>query len=149
MRRWLPFLLAAALTACGGSEGNNLTVDEIERLSTPDNGVEPPAAPPRLTPLGETSLAAMGAMAASCRFETPAGTLLVAGGDTAAAMIDGALRQLVATAPAAPTGGFFEDRNIGISVGRTAEGDRLTVTNRRTETQEEIAGTWLCAQPTP
>lgn len=147
MRAWP--LLALLAAGCGDTGGNDApAVDEIERLSTPENVAENVVEPARLDPLGNASLSAMGAMAARCRFEGPVGTLLVAGGDSGVAMVDGAPRQLVATAPAAPTGGFFEDRQISISVGRTAAGDRLTLTNRRTQAQAEITGRWMCVEPT-
>jgi hypothetical protein len=54
-----------------------------------------------------------------------------------------------------PTGGFFEDRRVSISVGRTGEvapaagaagpwRARITVTNRRANAQVELDGVWRC-----
>ena len=59
------------------------------------------------------------------------------------------------SSPAGPTGGYFTDRQLSISIGRTDEIDpggtgddrwpaRLTATNRRTRAQVELTGTWRC-----
>jgi hypothetical protein len=54
-----------------------------------------------------------------------------------------------------PTGGFFEDRHVSISVGRTGEvpvGEgaagswpgRIIITNRRTNVDMRLDGAWRC-----
>ena len=139
MRAWP--LLCLALAACGGAGGNNAaTTDQIERLSTPDNGVEAVSASARLAPLQVADIGD----GRGCRFAREGRILFYATGEDAVARLSGALRHFASTAPAAPTGGFFEDRQISISIGRTDDGDRLTVTNRRTEVQEQLRGVWRC-----
>jgi hypothetical protein len=71
------------------------------------------------------------------------------------ARVAGTLHHFAHASPAGPTGGFFEDRQVSISVGRTGAivpGEelrgswpgRITVTNRRAHAQVELDGVWRC-----
>lgn len=137
MRAWP--LLCLVLAACGAADGNNATTDQIERLSTPENLVEDVSNSARLEPLGAAS-------DADCTFSGDGGTLLAVSGGIGSVRLNGAPRDLVPSGPVGPSGGFFEDRQVSVSVGRTGEGDRLTVTNRRTEVQQQISGVWRCGE---
>ena len=80
--------------------------------------------------------------------------LLAATAGDAIARINGRLLHLTHAAPMGPSGGFFEDRQISISVGRVGETGadagswpaRITVTNRRAEAQIEYDGVWRCRE---
>ena len=51
-----------------------------------------------------------------------------------------------------PSGGYFEDRQLSVSVGRIGEATadtgrwpaRIVITNRRAEAQIELDGVWRC-----
>jgi hypothetical protein len=81
--------------------------------------------------------------------------LLASVGSDAVVKLGGELRHMIHSAPVGPTGGFFEDRHLSISVGRTTENGtadgetnawpaRIIVTNRRAEIQRELQGVWTC-----
>ena len=146
MRTW-PLIASALLAGCGDpGEKGAVSAEQIERVSTPKNEVADVRPSARLEPLSGDEIAEVG-RDGGCIFSRGPDILLVAAGSNAIARIDGAARHFVQSAPVEPTGGFFEDRRISISIGRTgAEGPaaRATATNRRTETSEEIAGTWTC-----
>ncbi|HKR25293.1 MAG TPA: hypothetical protein VJS15_08550, partial [Allosphingosinicella sp.] len=72
----------------------------------------------------------------------------------AIARIEGRLLHFTHSSPIGPTGGFFEDRQLSISIGRVGEAPlegvdswpaRITVTNRRGEARSELSGVWRCA----
>lgn len=150
-------LLPTLLAACGAEvpERGNATANQIERLSTPKAVKADPLASARLQPLAAIDLEAEGLLGVGCEFRGGGQLLLVAVGSDALVKIAGELRHLIHSAPVGETGGFFEDRQLGISVGRT-EGEgttleeasswpaRLTVTNRRTEAEFETRGIWSC-----
>ena len=147
MKRW-SLLALAALAGCGGETGGNqpASTEQIERVSTPKNDVVDVRPSARLEPLSGHEIAQVG-RDGGCIFSRGPDILLVAAGSNAIARVDGAARHFVQSAPVEPTGGFFEDRQISISIGRTgADGPaaRATTTNRRAETSEEIEGTWTC-----
>ena len=158
MKAGLVPLLALVLGACGQAEfGTNGTADanQIVRLSTPKVEPEDRSASARLQPLSVEDLDREGLAGAGCSFSSGGRLLLISVGSDALARIDGQLRHFVQSAPVGESGGFFEDRQVSISVGRT-EGQgrtldevrswpaRATVTNRRTEQQHEMAGEWSC-----
>ena len=135
---------------CDGPGANNaaLTGEQIERLSTPKTIVEDPAAAVRLQPLAGEDLVGQG-LEEGCRFTRNGQLLVAASGNNAVARIGGAFRHFVPSSPVDETGGFFEDRQISVSIGRrdSAEGGgRLVVTNRRTQFQQEWLGEWSCAR---
>ena len=147
MRAW-PLLALAALAACGGDAGGNqpVSTEQIARVSTPRNEVTVVRPSARLEPLSGDEIDEVG-RDGGCIFSRGPDILLVAAGSNAIARVDGAARHFVQSAPVEPTGGFFEDRQISISIGRAdTEGPaaRATTTNRRTEESDEIDGTWTC-----
>ena len=145
------------LAACGAEapEPGNATADQVERLSTPKVEKADPRASARLQPLAAIDLESEGVLGAGCEFRREGQLLLVAAGSDALVKIAGELRHLVHSAPVGETGGFFEDRQLSVSVGRTEGAGttldeasswpaRLTVTNRRTGAEFELRGTWSC-----
>lgn len=152
-------LLVAAMfvAACGadGGAGGNATENQIEKLSTPRVEKADPGETARLEPLTPQDLEREGLLGAGCAFSSEGRTLLAAVGGDAVVRIQGELRHLVPSAPVGPTGGFFEERQLSVSVGRTAGTPiaaeeagswpaRITVTNRRTEGRQEQSGLWTC-----
>ena len=151
-------LLALLLLAgCGESGTGNraATANQIERLSTPKVEKQDPRASARLQPITPEDLEREGLAGAGCDFSGEGRLLLAAVGSNAIVRIEGEIRHLLHSAPVGPTGGFFEDRQLSVSVGRTAESGttageagswpaRVTVTNRRIEIQQEMAGIWTC-----
>jgi len=153
-------ILALLAAGCGQrddivSEDRGVTRNQIERLSTPEVENPDPQAPARLQPLKRADVAAAGLAPPVCAFGRDGRMLLAADAGDAIARVGGTLRHLVHSSPAGPTGGFFEDRQISISVGRTGEtapGEgaagrwpgRITATNRRARAQVELDGVWQC-----
>ena len=151
-------LLALLLLAgCGetGSGNGAATANQIERLSTPAVENRDPRASARLQPITLADLDREGLAGPGCDFSSEGRMLLAAVGSNAIVRIEGEIRHLLHSAPVGPTGGFFEDRQLSVSVGRTAESGttageadswpaRVTVTNRRTEMQQELNGLWTC-----
>jgi hypothetical protein len=153
-------LLAAALllAGCGSGEGGgNATAsgNQIERLSTPRVEKHDPSASARLQPIAVGELQREGLLGAGCDFSSDSAMLLVAVSGVAAVRIEDRLRRLPQSAPVDGTGGFFRDAEISVSVGRSEEiaggarprsgwPARITVTNRRTGAQQQLAGVWNC-----
>ena len=157
MRAAAAILLLAA--GCGErgivSEDRGVSRNQIERLSTPEVENPDPQAPARLQPLARADLDQAGMTAPACAFGRDGRMLLAVSPAHAVARVAGALRHFAHASPVGPTGGFFEDRQISISVGRTgdaapAEGTagrwpgRITATNRRARAQVELDGVWQC-----
>lgn len=148
-------LVAAAclLAGCSGgeSQGNNAPdTAQIEQLSTPKNIVAPPENATELLPLSREDVSRAGFGAAPCAFVADGRLLVAASGEGALARFRGGLRRLAPSGPVEPGGGYFEDREIGISIGRdmNEEGPaRARVTDRRAEEQRDIAGDWTCRTP--
>ena len=146
------------LAGCGREpvDGDGgVDVNQIERLATAKQEEPDLTASARLQPLSREDLDREGLSGAGCDFSSDGRLLLVSVGGDALARIGGRLRHFVQSAPAVESGGFFEDRQVSISVGRTrVEGRtvdelrrwpaRATVTNRRTEQQVKITGEWRC-----
>ena len=153
-RLLLALLLLAGCREQAPGQGN-ATANQIERLSAPRVEKADPRASARLQPLTLEDLDREGLTDAGCDFSSEGRTLLAAVGSDAIVRVENILRHLVHSAPVGPTGGFFEDRQLSVSVGRTAEGGpaageagawpaRVTVTNRRTEVQQQMTGLWTC-----
>ena len=156
------FIAAAALLLAGcGSAGESggaegaATTNQIERLSTPAEEKQDPEATVRLQPINLADLDREGMVGAGCDFRRDGQTLLASVGSDAVVKLGGEIRHMIHSAPVGPTGGFFEDRQLSISVGRTAEDGaaadgantwpaRITITNRRAEIQRELQGVWTC-----
>jgi hypothetical protein len=156
MRAWsLTLLLLAGCGADPVGEGT-ATANQIERLSTPE---QEPAADPlasaRLQPLDPGDITHEGLSGPGCRFSIGGAIVLAADAGDAVARIGGETLHFTHSAPVGPSGGFFEDRQVSISVGRTDAAEtpardmigwpaRITVTNRRTGAQLEQDGSWRC-----
>jgi hypothetical protein len=151
--------LALLLAACGergpSVSRNGATPEQIARAAAPR--VEHPdlQAPARIQPLTAADLAGAGLTAPACDFSRDGAVLLAVGADDALARVAGTLLHLAHASPAGPTGGFFEDGEVSISVGRVGETPpadslagswpgRLTVTNRRHHVGVELQGLWRC-----
>jgi len=150
-------LLAAG---CGAQEtptANHGGANEadIQRLSTPKQVVVDTQAAARLQPLTRPDLELANMIAPQCDFSRDGRTLIAVSPSDAIARVAGTLLHFTHTSPAGPTGGFFEDRQVSISVGRIGEivpGEgaagswpgRITVTNRRARAQVELDGIWRC-----
>ena len=156
MRRALPFFLLLAACGGGGADGNAaVTSNQLEQLSTPQVETQDPQASARLQPITVQDLEREGLLGAGCEFSSDGVMLLASVGSDAIIRVEDEIRHLVQSAPPGPTGAFFEERQLSVSVGRTgqigAAADestawpaRLTVTNRRSEVQVELAGVWTC-----
>jgi len=128
---------------------------QIQRLSTPKQVVVDTQAAARLRPLAPADLGQAGMAAPLCDFSRDGRMLLAVSPSDAIARVAGTLLHFAHSSPAGPTGGFFEDRQISISVGRIgaaipgqgAAGSwpgRITATNRRARAQIELDGVWRC-----
>jgi len=150
-------LLALLLAGCGpGGAGGEGAADtnQIERLSTPKVEKPDPTASAQLQVLTPADIEGEGLLGAGCAFTRDGRILLAAAGSDALVRHAGQLRHLIHSAPVGATGGFFEDRHLSVSVGRTSEAAaagetagwpaRITITNRRTEAQVELRGVWTC-----
>jgi len=142
-------LAALALTGCDrnspGVDDAKVTTEMLERVAGQRNVVQDIGAAARLQPLGAVGAFGEGA---PCRFTRDGALLFIAGSQAGAARINGANRNLRAEGPVGATGGFFRDREIGVSIGAVQGGvARIIVTNRLTEAREEARGTWSCAAP--
>ena len=156
MARTVPFVLLI-LASCSAGGDDNLAsapdVNQIERLSTPPEVTDDPQAGARLEPLSSQELAAAG-MGSACGFSSGGALLLAAQGSDTLVKVAGELIHPVQSSPMGPSGGFFEDRRLSISIGRTEAGAvyddtgaapaRATITNRRNEAQVELTGIWAC-----
>ena len=157
MKRALPILLLL-LSACGGdgeeARGAPPDTNQIERLATPEEVEEDPQASARLQPLTPEDVAQAGLSASGCSFRSGSSLLVATGGSDSIARVGGQLVHLIQSSPVGPSGGFFEDRGLSISIGRTeavaaaderlASPARATITNRRTQAQVELNGVWSC-----
>jgi hypothetical protein len=151
-------LLALLATGCGGGgDDRNVSTDQIERLATPKKEEKAdPQAGARLQPLTLADLDAAGMPDPACDFSRAGVVLVAATSDDAIARIGGRLLHLNHSSPIEPTGGFFEDRQVSVSIGRIAEAQpvgegggwpaRIIVTNRRAAAQTELGGLWRCRQ---
>jgi hypothetical protein len=145
MRTRMAALLTLLAAACGENGNGNASREQIERLSRPaENKVEDVSRTARLQPLQQADAASL--PRASCRFVRENRVYVLGSAEGALARIGGGLRTLVPAGPVGETGGFFEDRQLSLSVGAgTAVGSgRVLVTNRRTGAQTMILGIWNC-----
>ena len=152
--------LASVLLLLGCEEGlvsddRGVTVNQIERVSTPKEEARPPDLVERLQPITREDLERAGLVGAGCNFSSGGRLLLVAASEGALVRFGPQLVRLAGAGPVSPSGGFFEHRQVSVSVGRLSEKDgaadesaswpaRAIVTNRRTEVVNEIQGVWTC-----
>lgn len=152
--------LALLLAACGergpSVSRNGASPEQIARAAAPR--VEHPdlLAPARVQPLAAADLNDAGLAAPACDFTRDGALLLAVSASDALARVAGILHHFTHASPVGPTGGFFEDRAVSISVGRVAEAPagadqvggswpaRMTVTDRRAHVRLEFPGTWRC-----
>src|SRR5688572_2228996 len=124
MPRTLAFFLVF-LAGCSAAGDDNLAsaadLNQIERLSTPPEIIDDPQAGARLEALSPQDLAGAG-MQYSCGFSSGGALLLAAEGSDTLVKVAGELIHPVQSSPMGPSGGFFEDRRLSISVGRTEAG---------------------------
>lgn len=152
----LPCLLLAGCGDRDGAGNEGPSENQIARLSTPkvEEVVDRQAAA-RPQPLALADLERAGMAAPACEFGRDGRRLFAVSATDALARIGGVIRHFAHASPAGPTGGFFEDRQVSVSVGRvgqvpTGEGAagawpaRITVTNRRADAQVELEGVWRC-----
>ena len=151
-------VLCLLVAGCGQQahiDNKALNAAELQRLSTPQQPVVDTQAPARLQPLSNVDLASAGMGTPACDFSRFGAMLLAVSPSDAIARVAGTLHHFVHASHAGPTGGFFEDRQISVSAGRTgaivpgegASGSwpgRITVTNRRAHAQLELDGIWRC-----
>lgn len=144
------------LAGCGGgtgSENAGISTNQLERLATarPEPATDRQLAA-RPQPLVPADLEGAGMARPTCDFSKTGHMLLAATPSDAIARVDGRLYHFNHSSPIGPTGGFFEDRQLSISIGRVADTTsragrwtaRMTVSNRRANAQVEIFGTWRC-----
>jgi len=150
--------LAVLLGGCGDGTAvtdRGASENQMERLSTPRKEVVDLQAAARLRPLAPSDLAQAGLSNPICDFSRDGGMLFAVSAADAIARVGGTVRHFAHSSPAEPTGGFFEDRQVSVSVGRVGEVPpgggaagswpaRITVTNRRGEAQTELNGIWRC-----
>ena len=148
--------LILLLAACGEDsivgENQGVTANQIARLSTPEVEIIDAQGPVRPQPLRFADLLGASMRAPDCAFGRDGRMLVAATAGDAIARVNGRLLHFTHAAPMGPSGGFFEDRQLSISVGRTVETRaeagqwpaRMTVTNRRANAQIELDGVWRC-----
>ena len=156
----LLFVVSLVLAACNPADepaNGSAEANQIRRLAQAKQEKADPSETARLQPLSEADLEAEGLIGARCSFRSEGGLMLVVVPSDSLIRFAGARRHLVHSAPVGATGGFFEDRQLSVSVGRTEEngapGDggmiwpaRLKTTNRRTGGEVELEGFWTCGR---
>ena len=102
------------------------TTNQLERLAEGEaRGCPDPQLAARPQPLVRADLEGAGMPdRPACDFSKNGHMLFAAHGGDAIARIDGRLYHFSHSSPVGPTGGFFEDRQLSISIGRVAEIDR-------------------------
>jgi hypothetical protein len=140
--------IAAALTliVLAGCDGGDTSVNsaQLNRIAFQRNEMEDIGRTARLAPLGAFSAPA-DYRGPICRFTRGADTLIFAFGSLAAARVDGVLRTFRARAMIGPSGGFYRDNELALSIGvEPGQPARARVTNRLTEAREDASGTWAC-----
>ena len=157
MPRRLPIVLLM-LAGCRAEGGDNVASapdpNQIERLSTPSESADDPKAGARLEPLSPQDLAGAGMASVVCGFTSGGALLLATRGDDTLIKHSGVLVHLVQSSPMGPSGGYFEERRLSISIGRTEAGAaydrtgaapaRATITDRTSQAQVELTGFWAC-----
>lgn len=131
------------LAGCGGGDPQ-VNSAQLNRIAFQRNELVDVGLTARLQPLGAFAAPA-DYRGPVCRFSRGADTLVVAFGNAAAARIDGRLRGFRAEAMVGPTGGFYRDEELALSIGVAPNAPaRARVTNRLTEAREDAEGSWVC-----
>ena len=158
MRSAAIILMLVLAAGCGddGSGEGKADANQLARLSTPEPPpVEDPLALVRLEPLGAGDITSEGLGGPGCSFIRGTQVLVVANEEDAIARIGGRTLHFAPATPPGPSGGFFEERQRSISIGRTDAADtagsalegwpaRIVVTNRRGGARIERDGLWRC-----
>ena len=135
-------LLAAG---CGGEEAP-VNSAQLNRIAFQRNEMADVGLTARLQPLGAFAAPA-DYRGPICRFTRGADTLVFAFGNAAAARVDGRLRSFRAQAMIGPSGGFYRDEELALSIGvEPNRPARARVTNRLTEAREDVEGLWECGR---
>ena len=141
----IALLLPAACGEGDGAGNRAPSENQIARLSTPKVEQVDRQAPARLQPLAPGDLAQAGLADPVCDFSRDGRMLFAVSAADAIARVGGTLLHFAHSGSMGPTGGFFEDRQVSVSVGRVGEAPaRITVTNRRADAQTELEGVWRC-----
>jgi len=157
MPRRLPILLLMLAGCRAEGDGHMASapdLNQIERLSTPPEAVDDPKAGARLEPLSPQDLAGAGMAGVACGFTSGGALLLAARGGDTLIKHSGVLIHLAQSSPMGPSGGYFEERRLRISIGRTEAGAaydqtgaapaRAMITDRTNQAQVELTGIWAC-----
>ena len=142
-----PGLALLILTqGCGEDRDAQVNSQMLNRIAFQHNEARDLGASARLQPT--TAVAAPPDHAGlACRFTHGEALLVQAFGAGASARVNGALRAFRAEGPVGPTGGFFRDRELALSIGvQSGAPARARVTNRSTGAREDHEGQWQCAQ---
>ena len=139
--------LFSLLAACGEpvvGDDRGVTANQLARLSTPRVEAPDPAAAVRLQPLGLADLDSAGMPDPLCEFVRRGRLIFAASSSDAIARIGGRVLHFTHSGRMERGGGFFEDRQISISIGRVGPNARIAVTNRRDGAQLQGVGEWRC-----
>ena len=150
--------LTTALVAACGPRGNapaqGVAANDIARLATPEKEEHDPMASARPQNITSEELGRAALLGSGCRFSHEDSLLLAEAGADAIVKIEGSIRHLRPTAPLTGSGGFFEDGEIAVSIGREHEAvenggvgswpAQMGVTNRRTHARVREQGIWTC-----
>jgi hypothetical protein len=146
----LALLLVAGCGGDGAGGNRHATENQLERLAMRKAPAPDPSAMARLRPLRAHDPIGAPPGTGGCTFSLGREIFLISTAGDTIARVENSLRHFVHAAPIGDTGGFFEDRQISISVGRTDGAAtpggraRLIVTNRRAHTRSELDGIWTC-----
>ena len=140
--------LGLILLAAGCGQGRDAEVNSelLERIAIQQNESMDIEATVRLQPIA--GIVPPPAYAGrECRFTRGSEVLIHAFSAAAAARIDGVVRVFRVEGPVGPTGGFFRDRELAISIGMAPGAPaRARVTNRATRRELDVEGQWQCGR---
>jgi hypothetical protein len=147
MRVFTALALLCLASGCGQQRDSSANTQQLERIAFEQNKFDDIGRTARLQPLGAFAAPA-DYRGPVCRFTRGADILVYAFGSAAAARIDGTLRTLRAQAPIGPSGGFYRDDELALSIGvESGEQASARITNRLTEAREDAIGVWTCQAP--
>ena len=134
------------LSGCGGADEAQVNSAQLNSIAFQRNEMVDVGLTARLQPLGAFAAPA-DYRGPICRFTRGAEMLVFAFGDTAATRVNGVVRTFRARAMIGPSGGFYRDNELSLSVGVEPNAPaRARVTNRVTEAQEDAEGLWECSR---
>jgi hypothetical protein len=146
MRAGFGLVLLLLAQGCGERRAAEVNSEMLNRIAIQHNQTEDVGATVRLQPI-EGIVAPPGYGGPECRFTRGADELVHGFSASAAARVGNALRVFRAEGPVGPTGGFFRDRELALSIGAEHGAPaRARVTNRATEVREDVEGQWQCTR---